>query len=159
MVTSLEDREAGIKLPQIVFECRADDLIDIASFARLDEKTMWQALVNAGIKFEDWSARKEYEDEKPIVRIYMELKQKLEVDDLENRIHKELTAINKDYNDLEKMLNLKPLRITVIPSGGFQHYYEERKKKGAELAHLKPPHMNASDSVIKNLLKIAEGDI
>lgn len=57
-VVSLEDEEAGIKLPQIIFESRADDLIDIAGFTRIDEKTMIQAVINTGIKFEDWSARK-----------------------------------------------------------------------------------------------------
>jgi hypothetical protein len=49
-VIASEDTDAGIKLPQMVFESRADDLIDIAGFTKLDEKTLWQAIVNAGIK-------------------------------------------------------------------------------------------------------------
>ena len=158
-IAALQDKEAGIKLPQMVFECRADDLIDIAGFTRLDEKTIWQAIVNTGVKFEDWSARKEYEDSKPIVHLYLELKGEPDVSELEVQIHRELAAIDQDYSNVETMLGIKPLKITVIPSGSFQQYYEQRKKEGADLAHLKPPHMNAPDNIIQSLLKIAESTI
>ncbi|OGO32949.1 MAG: hypothetical protein A2Z29_01810 [Chloroflexi bacterium RBG_16_56_11] len=148
---ALEDDEAGIKLPQMAFESRADDLIDIAGFTRLDEKTMWQAIVNTGVRFEDWSARKENEDGKPIIHLYLELKG-TESSGLEKTIHEQLLKLSKDYLHLETMLGIRPLKVTVIPSGSFQRYYEERKKEGADMAHLKPPHMNASDKVISSLL-------
>ena len=41
-VEALEDDEAGIALPQFSFACRADDLIDIGGFTRLDEQSVWQ---------------------------------------------------------------------------------------------------------------------
>jgi len=154
-IVALEDKEAGIRLPQIIFESRADDLIDIAGFTRLDEKTIWQAIANTGIKFEDWSARKEYEDNKPTVRLYIELKEEFSGEKLEELIHQQLKNLNQDYNNLETMIELRPVRITVIPSGSFQRYYQEMKENGADLAHLKPPHMNAADDIIKSLLKIA----
>lgn len=151
-IIALEDGEAGIKLPQMAFDSRADGLIDIAGFPRLDEKTIWQAIANTGIKFEDWSARKEYEQNKPIVHLYIELKEEIEVTKLEKLIHQELVNINRDYKDLESMLSIRPLRVTILPVGSFQRYYEEKQKAGADLAHLKPPHMNASDIVIRSLL-------
>jgi len=154
-IVALEDKEAGIRLPQMTFESRADDLIDIAGFARLDEKTVWQAIANTGIKFEDWSARKEYENKEPVLRIYMELKEEIGGKELEELIHRQLKSLNSDYRDLENMLGRRPVRITIIPSGSFQRYYQEMKEKGADLARLKPAHMNASDSVIKSLLKTA----
>lgn len=155
-VVTMEDKETGIKLPQIVFDSRADDLIDISGFPRLDEKTVWQAIANTGIKYEEWSARKEKEGDKPVVHIYIELKQEIEAEQLERLIHKELVTINQDYGDLENMIGIRPLRVTVLPAGSFQSYYEERKRDGADLAHLKPPHMNASDPVIQNLLSVAQ---
>jgi phenylacetate-coenzyme A ligase PaaK-like adenylate-forming protein len=155
-VVALEDKETGIKLPQIVFESRADDLIDISGFPRLDEKTIWQAIANTGIKYEEWSARKEKEGNKPIVRIYIELKQEVEVKELERLIHQELVTVNQDYGDLENMIGIRPLRVTLLPAGAFQQYYEQKKRDGAELSHLKPPHMNASDHVIQNLLGAAQ---
>lgn len=152
-VVALEDEEVGIKLPGMVFESRADDLIDIAGFPRFDEKTVWQAIANTGIKFEDWSARKEYEHNEPFIRIYIELKEEIELKEVERLIHQELVTINRDYRDLESTLGIRPLRVSLLPVGSFQRYYEEKRKGGADLAHLKPPHMNASDSVIQGLVK------
>jgi phenylacetate-coenzyme A ligase PaaK-like adenylate-forming protein len=154
-ITALEDKEAGIKLPQMVFESRADDLIDIAGFTRLDEKTIWQAIANTGTKYEDWSARKEYEQNEPVIRLYIELKDKNESKEVERLIHRELLAINQDYRDSENMLGIRPLRVTLLDTGSFQRYYEKKKASGADLAHLKPPHMNASDPTIKDLISQA----
>jgi hypothetical protein len=151
-IVALEDKEAGIKLPQMVFDSRADDLIDIAGFLRLDEKTIWQAIANTGIKYEDWSARKEYQQNEPVIHLYIEPKEKKEAKKVERLIHQELVAINQDYANLENMLGIRPLRVTILPAGSFQRYYEERKRNGADLAHLKPPHMNASDAIIQDLV-------
>ena len=154
-VVALEDKEAGIKLPQMVFESRADDLIDIAGFPRLDEKTVWQAIANTGIKYEDWSARKEYEQNEPIIHLYIELKEEIKAAKVERLIHRKLVNIHPDYRDLESMLGIRPLRVTLLPVGSFQRYYEKKKMSGADLAHLKPPHMSASDTVIQDLLEQA----
>ena len=151
-ITSLRNDKLGIDIPQMVFERRADDLIDIAGFPRLDEKTVWQAIANTGIRYEDWSARKEYEQNEPIIRLYIELKEKIEVKEVERLVHQQLVTINQDYRDLESMLGIRPLRVTLLPAGSFQRYYEERKRGGADLAHLKPPHINPSDKVLSLLL-------
>lgn len=153
-VTRLGDEEAGIKIPQMVFESRADDLIDISSFTRLDEKTVWQAIVNTGVKYEDWTIRKEFEQDKPILHLYVELKEPVAADQLAKSIHQQLLSINSEYRDLETMLNIRPLRITLLPAGSFQQYLEEQRKAGADLAHLKPSHMNAPDKAIQLLLRL-----
>jgi phenylacetate-coenzyme A ligase PaaK-like adenylate-forming protein len=154
-VVALEDNEAGIKLPQMVFESRADDLIDIAGFTRLDEKTIWQAIANTGVKYEDWSTRKEYVRSEPVIRLYIELKEEIKPKELEKLIHEKLVNINQDYKDLESMLSIRPLKVTLLPTGTFQRYYDEKRRTGAELAHLKPPHMNASYAIIHDLLRFA----
>ena len=152
-IVSLEDPATGIKIPQMVFESRADGLIDIAGFTRLDEKTIWQAIVNTGIKFEDWSARKENESPHSIIRLYIEPKETIATGKIEEAVHKELSKINRNYRDLEKMLGIRPLRVVCLPEGSFQRYLQEKQSEGVDLAHLKPSHMNASDSMIATLLK------
>jgi hypothetical protein len=152
-IVALEDKETGINLPQMVFETRADDIIDIAGFPRLDEKTIWQAIVNSEIAFEEWTARKEYEQNEPILRIYIELKEERNVSEMEKLMHQELLALNRDYKDAESMLGMRPLRITTLPQGSFQRYLEKKQKAGYDLAHWKPRHINASDTVIQDLLK------
>jgi phenylacetate-coenzyme A ligase PaaK-like adenylate-forming protein len=152
-IVALEDEETGIKLPQMVFESRADDIIDIAGFARIDEKAVWQALVNTGVKYEEWSARKEYENGKPILQLYIELKEDMPLNELTGKVHRELARVNTDYRDMESMLGIFPLHISLLPGGTFQNYLKKKKKEGASLAHLKPPHMNALDTVIQSLIE------
>jgi hypothetical protein len=153
-IAALEDEEAGIRLPQMVFDSRVDGLIDISGFARFDEKTVWQAIVNTGIKFEDWTVRKDYEQDKPLLHLYIEPKENIILDQLEESIYQQLISLNKDYEDYVKMIGKQSFRITILPSGSFQQYYERKKASNADMAHLKPPHMNASDSAMQDLTRL-----
>ncbi len=153
-IVSRDEHETGIRLPQMIFDGRADDIIDVASFARLDEKTIWQAVVNTGVKFEDWCVRKEFIDSQPVLGLYIELKEAVDAPELADRISTELRVLNPDYADLESMLGMKPLDLHIIERGSFRRYYEKRREQGADLAHLKPPHMNAGPHVIKELTQV-----
>ncbi len=157
-IVALEDPETGVKLPQMVFERRVDDIIDIAGFPRLDEKTIWQAIANTGVKYEDWCARKEFQEGKPVMRLYLELREEGDPNQIANSIHQELVKLNADYQDMENMLGIRPVVLTLLPRGSFQNYYEMKKREGANLAHLKPPHMNASDQVIAELTILLRKD-
>lgn len=154
-VTSLQDEETGIKMPHVVYHARARDLIDIAGFTRLGQKTIWRAISNTGLKYEEWTIRKEYDHSQPIMHLYVELKEKVAAEEVEQLVHQQLKAIDADYSNLESMLGIWPLRVTILPLGSFQRYYEEKHKAGADLAHLRPPHMNASDEVIGDLLRLS----
>jgi len=151
-IISLRDEETGIKLPQMVFYSRADDIIDLAAFTRLTERDIWQALEEAGVTYVDWTARKEYVARKPVLHLYIELKEEREEKEIKELIHRRLRGIHKPYAELEDMLEVDPLRVTILPPASFDRYYQERQREGADLAHLKPPHMNASDEVINRLL-------
>jgi len=154
-IVSLRDEETGINLPQMVFESRADDLIDIAGFTRLDEKTVWQAITNTGIKYEEWTLRKEYVENKPILHLYLELKEERDASEVARLVHGELISLNPDYRDLENMLGLKSLKVTLLSKGTFNRYYQEKQAAGLDLAHLKPPHVNAFDDVIEDILRLS----
>lgn len=152
-IINLTDAETGIQSPQMIFQCRVDGIIDIGGFARLDERAIWQAIANTGIKYVDWVARKEQEGSKPILHIYIELKDSVNAD-IKTLIHEQLRAIASDYRDLQDMVGIQPLKITLLPQGSFKKFYEERRKDGADLAHLKPPHINASDDEMRRLTGI-----
>ena len=154
-ITSLEDKETDIRIPQMEFVSRADDIIDIAGFTRLNEKTIWQAIANTGISYEDWVIRKEYLAEQPILHLYIELKENKDAQTVEKLVHNQLKTLDHDYHDLEAMLDMRPLKVTLLTSGTFQRYLEGKQKEGAELAHLKPPHMNPSDSIVAELIKMS----
>ena len=159
-IISLEDRDAGVKLPQMEFVTRVDDVIDIGGFTRLTEKTIWKAIENSGIIYAEWTVRKEYRNEKPILHLYIELKETQEdVGVIKERIHTCLKEIDSPYREMEDMAGLKPLEVTVLSKGTFRRYFEERQAAGADLAQLKPSHINPSESIIRNILRMSAWNI
>ena len=155
-VISLRDEKAQIYLPQINFQRRVHDLIDLAGLARLDEKTIWRAIANTGIKYTDWSACKEYDHNKAYLRIYLELKEPKEITELETMIDEQLKAVDTDYKDIDAYLRLRLVRVTILPPGTFQRYINQKRKEGADLAHLKPSHINPPDEAIERLLELSK---
>jgi len=156
-ITSLRNEKLNIDTPQMVFEARADEVIDLAGFTRLTEKTIWQAIETSGVEYVDWTVRKEIEEQQPVLHLYIELKgDGQDIEGVMEAIHCNLKSVDPDYRALEEMLGLKPFRVTLLPSNTFQRYYLERKEAGADLAHLKPPHMKPSDEVIERLLRLSE---
>jgi len=152
-VTALEDSETGIKIPQMTFYSRADFLIDLYSIVRLDERSLWQAIDNIGVKYEDWTARKEFRNDEPILKIYFEPKAPTtNATDLEKSIHEQLRLTCPLYEEAYQEMQTNPVNITLLKPGSFQKYYTKRQSEGADIAHLKPPHMNSTDKVIENLL-------
>jgi hypothetical protein len=155
-ITAMEDAAAGIRLPQMVFEARADDLIDIAGFTRVSEKTVTQAIASAGIDYEDWVIRKEINEGKPKLHLYIELTDGGMAGDPAHLIHSELTKADPGYHDLVAMMEIHPLEVTLLRPGTFNHYYDERQKRGSALGQRKPPKINTPDDTIAELLNFRE---
>lgn len=155
-IVSLRDEETGVNLPQIIFKSRADDFIDLAGLARLDEKTVWQAIANTEVKYEEWTARKEYDQHETYLRLYLELKEKRDPREIEQMIDRQLQIIDVDYRDIDYWLQIHPVRVTLLSPGTFRRFYQEKQKEGADLAQLKPRHMNASEPIIQRLLQLSQ---
>ncbi len=156
-IISTEDREHGIFTPQMVFSTRADDIIDIGGFTRLTEKVIWKAIENTGIPYVDWIAVKEYDNEKPVLRIFIEFKDKnVDVNEVNLLLHNELKKLDNPYRELEEYTGIVPVKVTPLSAGTFTRYLERRKAEGADLAHLKPAHINPPESVLKTFLEMSE---
>ncbi len=58
-----------------------------------------------------------------------------------------------DYKRIqrERLIGFKPIEVTLLPAGVFANYKGQRQAEGADLAHLKPPHINPSDKVLSLL--------
>ena len=154
-ITALQDKEAQIYLPQMVFEARADDLIDIAGFTRLSEKTVAQAIANTGLNYEEWSIRKETKQDKPTLHLYIELYGEHKSAEVASLLHQELKKIDSFYSDLDSMMNIQPLEVTLLRPGTFKYYYDEKKRDGAELAQRKPPRVNPTHDTIQELVRLS----
>lgn len=160
-ITSLVNEKLGINIPQMVFWTRTGNIIDLAGFTRLTEKTIWQSIENSGVNYIEWTVRKEIMKGQPILRFYIELKssEQKSREEVEEAIHQSLKDIDSDYRDIEEMLGFKPLTVTLLSSGAFQRYTEGKLRAGADLAQLKPLHINPSEDVMKELLSDGKLDL
>jgi len=154
-ITSLRNDELNIDIPQMVFYSRADDVIDF-TYTSFTEKTIWQAIENSGLGYVDWVVRKEI-GERPILHLYLETKEdsRGREAELAAAIDKQLKLVQEDYSHVEEEFGFKLFKLTLLPCGAFQGYIAKQRAAGAELAHLKPPHVNPPDSVIKSLLDVS----
>jgi hypothetical protein len=160
-VTSLRNGKLGIDIPQMVFEGRADDLIEIAGMGRLTEKIVWQAIENTGIPYTDWTARKEVIEGKPMLHLYLELKDNYIASErgVATAVYEQLVKLDDEYEyncyraygNPEAIFGAKPIKVALLPQGAFDNYRAQRQAEGADLAHLKPPHINTSDRVLSLL--------
>jgi phenylacetate-coenzyme A ligase PaaK-like adenylate-forming protein len=155
-VISLSDDESGINLPHIAFQRRISDVINIGGMANLDEKVIWQAIADTGIKYTEWTACKEYDQNQTYIRLYLELKEEREASEIETMIDEKLRIIDVDYKDVQSILNLQPVRVTLLSPGTFQAFTDEKTKEGADLAHLKPAHVNPPEELVQRLLEFSE---
>jgi hypothetical protein len=57
--------------------------------------------------------------------------------------------------DFAKFIGFK-LDVTLLPRGTFHNYTAQRQAEGADLAHLKPPHVNPPHAVLSFLLAETE---
>jgi len=153
-IISLRNEKLGIDLPQMVFERRAGDLLDFG-VTRLTEKTIWQAIENTGIPYEDWVAHKEI-DENMILHIYIELKDGIDNEaDLAVSVKEQITRLDSSFasfhGDFGGCIDFG-VKVTLLPKGTFANYTAQRQAEGADLAHLKPPHINPPEEMLAHLL-------
>ena len=130
-VTALNDPEHGIELPHFEFYSRADDVIDMAGFTRLTESTIWKAIAASGVPYTDWAVRKEYREEKPVLKLFLETPVELDPEETRQKIICALMELDSDYRDLVNMLNDSHLELVFLPPGAFQNYTLEMQRRGS----------------------------
>jgi len=160
-ITSLRNEKLGVDIPQMVFHSRADDLVDIASLGRLTEGIIREAIGNTDIPYVDWVARKEITDNKPALHFYLESRDEYIASEegMAAAIREQFKKLDRKYRcnfysligDMETVLGLKPLEVTLLPQGAFSSYMAQSQAEGADSGHLKPPHINPSDEMLSLL--------
>ena len=155
-VVANEDKELGSQLPQLKFFSRSDDIIDLENFLRLTEKSIWKAIESSGVKYNDWVAQKQNNGRYSFLHLYIELVKGITIpeDKVQEIIRQAFSMYFSDYNDMKEMLGMEPVEVSLLPEGAFTAYMKMQAEAGADLAHLKPPHMKPSDSILKRLITI-----
>jgi hypothetical protein len=156
-ITSLSNEKLGIDIPQMVFEQRIDGMLDFV-VVRLTEKTIWQAIESTGIPYEDWTAYKEPGE--AVLKLFIELKDGYGMNEvaISQDIYKKLLHSDDDdytksaaHDELEDMINFK-VETKLLPPGTFASYTAQKQAEGADLAHLKPPHIQPSEETLTLLI-------
>jgi hypothetical protein len=158
-VISLGDEELGSPLPQLRFYSRADDVIDLGNLVRLTEKDIWRAIEASQVKYQDWMARKEFESDTVTLHVFLEPKPSeiITEEDFSRRLAVELAAVTSEFGSLGEILGYNPVRVSFLRPGSFDAYIKQKQQQGADLAHLKPPHMQPSTEVIRFLIELEGG--
>jgi hypothetical protein len=160
-ITSLKNEKAGIGIPQMVFQGRADDFIDVTGVGRLTEQVIRQAMENSNIPYVDWIARKEITDSESVLHLYIELGEGhiAKEENLSKTIREQFRKLDKRhrcnlYNligNMEGVLGLNPIRVSLLPQGAFSNYIADRRAAGVDKNHLNLPHINPPDEVLSSL--------
>ncbi|MBN2076210.1 MAG: GH3 auxin-responsive promoter family protein [Dehalococcoidales bacterium] len=155
-VVSIGDEETSSTLPQVIFQSRVDDLVDINDMVHLNEKEIWKAIHNTYLPYEDWIARKESGEPNPVLHVYLELTGNHYDDQtVASLINNQLINMSKDYPNFKEMTGLMLIKVTLLNQGTFHHYMTIKQSEGFETAQLKPHHINPSDTVLNDLLEIS----
>ncbi|MEZ4501429.1 MAG: GH3 auxin-responsive promoter family protein [Dehalococcoidia bacterium] len=157
-VTGLTNSTTGANLPQVVHYSRRTDLLEIGAFVRLTEQSIWRAVEQSGVPYVDWTVRKEVEGNEPVLHLRIEPRpdSAIPAEEARARINTQLGLVESDWADMAEIAGLNPLRVTYLPRGTFDRYAQRKQSEGADLAHLKPVHMNPSEAVIDTLLEVAQ---
>jgi hypothetical protein len=62
------------------------------------------------------------------------------------------------HDDLMNMVGFE-INVNLLPKGTFSSYTARRQAEGADLAHLKPPHINPPERILTMLTSEAEETI
>jgi phenylacetate-coenzyme A ligase PaaK-like adenylate-forming protein len=152
------DEEVGSELPQMKFFSRSDDIIDLGSFIRFTERDIWKTIEATKLEYDDWVAIKETTGAYPALHLYIELTRpgSISEEKVREMIRQSFSARYSDYNDMKEILNAEPVIVSLLPGGSFAAYMKSKVEAGADLAHLKPPHMKPADDVLMKLVGVTK---
>lgn len=155
-VEALYDEEIHCTLPQFRFYSRADDLIDLSNIVRFTERSIWQAIDDSKLDYFDWTARKEIENGRSILHVYVEFKSPdhLPIEKAQGLIEENLLKQNPDFVSLNEIMGGNNFKLSALTCGAFNHYIESQRAAGADLAHIKPPHMQPKDHIFEKLVNL-----
>jgi hypothetical protein len=150
----------GDCLPRFTFLDRVPNVIDIAGFTRITQQSIEEVFRLSRIGIGQWLAKKEYDDNgNPYLHLYIEILPEAQELDVVNKTSLlELLSVyfkyyDSDYNDLKKLLEMEPLKITVLKYGSIDQY---SKFCGHELSKMNPSNIDIAE-LLRYQSKIRSG--
>lgn len=130
------------ELPRFTFVDRVPTVIDIAGFTRITESSMQEVIRLSLLNLGNWLLKKEFDEKgSPYLHMYVEIPPEAQVSEvtmrsvLSEHISLYFKYFDSDYGDLKKLLNMDPLKITVLKYGTISDY---ECKRGSRLSRINP---------------------
>ncbi len=124
---SFWDSQLKVETPIFSFYSRADKLISLHNFTRINEDEILHILEESSVPFVDFTARRELDGSREYMRLYIEFNEDVNLSEVEESIHGSFMEFDKDYQDLTRMMEYSPLRITRLPEGSFRDYLSKKE--------------------------------
>ena len=136
-------------IPRFQYIDRVPQIIDIAGFTRITEKSINQAVELSRLPIENWTAKKEFsENNRPYLHLYVELQRNNLINTaistriLQDQLGIYFRYLDQDYEDLKKILGVDPLKITMLKCGTFAAY---QRKFGTTIRKMNPESCEIND--------------
>ena len=136
-------------IPRFQYIDRVPQIIDIAGFTRITEKSITQAVELSRLPIENWTAKKEFsENNRPYLHLYVELERNnlinsaVSIRILQDQLGIYFRYLDQDYEDLKKILGVDPLKITMLKCGTFAAY---KRKFGSTIRKMNPESCELND--------------
>ena len=144
----LQNPGDGLSVPQFEFVDRIPTVIDIGGFTRITKRGIDKVISLSRLPIRHWSALKEYDSEKhAYLQMFIEMdddviNQTAAADIVKQHLSIYFQYYDEDYIDLKKLINMDPLRISVVPGGSFKAFEGMR---GHPLGAVNPPAADVVD--------------
>lgn len=136
-------------VPRFQYVDRVPQVIDIAGFTRITEKSIQRAILLSRLPIAAWTAKKEYSDNnRPYMHLYVELQRTnlinsaISIRILHDQLGIYFRYLDQDYEDLKKILGIDPLKITLLKCGTFDLY---ERRFGRKIRPMNPDGCEISD--------------
>jgi hypothetical protein len=124
---SFEDKALKVETPIFRFYSRADRILSLHNFTRINETEIVMVLESSKIPFVDFTARRELDDTKEYLRLYVEFKGDVDLEEAAQKLHETFMETDKDYRDLTNMMEYTPLRLSKLPTGAFKNFFSHKE--------------------------------
>lgn len=118
----LENVEDEIKLPQVKYIDRVNNIIDLSGFTRITKQIIGDAIKLSGLEINNWTACKEYGESRPYINLYVENGIGESKENIRKKINNQMKLLDSDYNDVHSLLGHEPLILTLLNDGTFDKY-------------------------------------
>lgn len=146
----------GGELPRFTFIDRTPDVIDIAGFTRITRSSIDEVISRSRLILGEWFAKKEFtENDTPFLHMYIEIPPESQLGDsitmrvLSEHLSVYFKSFDSDYEDLKKLLEMDPLRLTILKYGSIGRY---EQRVGYRIARINP-----SDVDVSSILRLEQG--